>query len=398
MRWSSFSASRHNRVVQQCALGTALLLGLPAPSLNGVFAYAQAPAKSSIDDTWQGTLSVGAGLRLVLKIIKGPDGNLKSTFYSIDQGGPEIPVQTTSFGDRVLKLNVQAIGGVFTGTLSQDGQSIKGDWKQGDNPLPLVLTRATPETAWTIPEPPPKMAPMKPDADPSFEVATIKPSKPDAQGKGFGGPPGRFLTRNTTMDDLIMYAYAVHTKQVLGGPDWLGTEKFDIEAKPDIPGAATDKQNRLMMRKLLAARFALKYHEEKRDLPAFVMTLGKNGPKLEKSDDDPNTPSTFVFHGLGDLLFRNITMPDFASWMQTVLDRPVVDHTGLGGRFQGVLKWNPDETQFAVFGPPPHPSTAADAPPDLYIAIQQQIGLRLEAAKTPVDVMVLDHIEKPSEN
>jgi uncharacterized protein (TIGR03435 family) len=362
-------------------------------------ASAQAPAKNNIDDTWQGTLQTEQrALRIVVKITKGPDGVLKSDFYSIDQGGRPIPIKQPTFTNGELRLNAEMIDGVYTGTMSADGTTIKGEWKQGDKPLPLILTRATPSTAWAIPEPPPKVEPMKADADPSFEVATIKPSDPNQQGKGFGGPPGRFRTRNTTLDDLVMYAYGVHTKQIAGGPDWLETQKFDIEGKPDTPGAASDRQNRLMMRKLLVSRFGLKFHQEKRDLSAFVLTVAKGGPKMEKSEDDPNAPAAFFFRALGNLTFRNITMPDFASWMQTVLDRPVVDHTELAGRFQGVLKWNPDETQFAIFGPPPHPSTAADAPPELSTAIQEQIGLKLTAAKTQVDVMVLDHVEKPSEN
>lgn len=359
---------------------------------------AQAPAAQGLDGTWQGTLHAQKDLRTVVKILKAPDGTLKSVFYSIDQGGRGIPIKQTTFKDGEVTLNVEVIDGVFTGKMSPDGTTIKGEWKQGDKPLPLILLRATQESAWAIPEPPPRMDPMKADADPAFEIATIKLSDPDAKGKGFGGPPGKFLTRNTTLDDLIMYAYGVHTKQIVGGPDWLETQKFDIEAKPDTPGAASDKQNRTMMRKLLASRFALKSHDEKRELSAFVLTVAKGGPKLEKSEDDPASPSTFLFRGLGNLVFRNISMPDFASWMQTVLDRPMVDHTGLDGRYQGILKWNPDETQFAIFGPPPHPSTAPDAPPDLYRAIQEQIGLKIDAAKTPVAVMVIDHVEKPSDN
>lgn len=388
--------------LRRCFFGAAVALCCSGALLYAApgFAQAAAPAaaKTNIDDTWQGTLHVQNDLRLVIKIEKKPDATLKSTFYSIDQGGRPLPIKQTTFSNGELRLVVDIIDGVYTGTMAPDGTSIKGDWKQGPNSNPLILARATPATAWAIPEPPPKVAPMAADADPSFEVATIKPSAPDARGKGFGGPPGRFLTRNTTLDDLIMYAYGVHTKQIASGPDWLETAKFDIEAKPDTPGQASDKQNRLMMRKLLVSRFGLKFHEEKRELSAFVLTVAKGGPKLEKSEDDPGTPITFAFRNLGNLIFRNITMPDFASWMQTVLDRPVVDHTKLEGRFQGTLKWNPDETQFAIFGPPPHPSTEADAPPELYKAIQEQIGLKLDAEKTPVDVMVLDHVEKPSEN
>ncbi len=397
-RWNPLSRGWTKQTLVRCTLAAALFPGTCTPWSTGPQACAQAPANNGIADTWQGTLHADHDLRTVMKITKAPDGSLKSTFYSIDQDGEPIPVKSTTFVNGELKLIVEVLDGEFTGKLSPDGATIKGMWQQENHPLPLTLVRATPETAWRIPEPPPKVVPMRADADPTFEVATIKPAKPDEQGKGLGGPPGRFMTRNTTLNDLLMFAYNLHTKQVLGGPDWLGTEKFDIEAKPDIPGAASEKQNRRMMQKLLVARFGLKFHNDKRDMSAFVLTVAKGGPKLEKSEDDPNGSPAFFFRDLGNLVFRNITMPGFASWMQTVLDRPVVDHTNLDGRYQGTLKWNPDETQFAVFGTPPHPSTAPDAPPPLVTAIQQQIGLKLDAEKTPVNVMVVDHVEQPSEN
>ena len=366
--------------------------------VSGAGAQAVTSTKGSLEGTWQGTLHAERDLRTVIKIVKQPNGSYQSSFFSIDQGGQPIPVKQTTLDSSDVRLIVEVIDGVFTGKLSPDGGTIAGEWKQGDHSLPLTFVRATPATAWTIPEPPPHVEPMRADADPSFEVATIKVSDPNAPGKGFGGPPGRFNTRNTTLADLIMFAYGVHTKQIAGGPDWLGTQKFDIEAKPDTPGAASEKQNQVMMQKLLASRFGLSFHREKRDLAAFVLSVAKSGSKLEKSEESPDTSSSFFFRGLGNLVFRNITMPGFASWMQTVLDRPVVDHTQLSGRFQGILKWNPDETQFAIFGPPPHPSTAPDAPPDLYHAIQEQIGLRLTPERTAVDVIVIDHVTKPTEN
>ncbi len=361
-------------------------------------AFAQAAAAKGIDDTWQGTLHAGRDLRTVVKITKTPDGTLHAAFYSIDQGAQPIPIKTTTFQGGELRLDVDAIDGVFVGKLAADNNTITGEWKQGEKPLPLILIRATPDVAWTIPEPPPKIPPMDPKADPSFEVATIKLSDPNAPGKGFGGPPGKFQTRNTTLNDLIMFAYQLQTKQIIGGPSWMESEKFDIVGKQDTPGQATEQQTRGMMQKLLVSRFGLKFHQDKRELNAYVLSVAKGGPKLEKSEGDPNTPSAFFFRQLGNLTFRNITMEGFSKWMQTVLDRPVVNHTDLAGRFDGKLKWNPDESQFAIFGVKVVHSEEPDAPPDLYKAIQEQIGLKLDAAKPNVDVMVIDHVEKPSEN
>ena len=383
-------------------LFSAMLFALPAlVALPGSSSYAQAAAaKTSIDDTWQGTLHAGKDLRTVLKITKAPDGSWKSLFYSIDQGGQPFLVKTTTFQGGELKLNIEAIGGEYAGKLSPDGTTITGEWKQGDKPLPLILVRATAETAWTIPEPPPVIPPMDSKADPSWEVATIKPSDPASPGKGFGGAPRKFQTHNTTLNDLIMFAYDVNAKQILNGPAWMETDKFDITTgQPDAPGSPNAAQLKLMLRKLLQSRFAMKYHTDTKEMSAYVLTVAKGGPKMTKSEADPNNLGAFGFRQLGNLIVRNQTMADVAHGFQgAVFDRPVVDQTGLQGRWDFSLKWTPDDTQFAVFNVKIVPNDAADAPPPIFTAIQEQIGLKLEAGKPQVDVMVLDHVEKPSEN
>ena len=155
-----------------------------------------------------------------------------------------------------------------------------------------------------------------------------------------------------------------------------------------------------MLQKLLADRFQLKFHRDKKDLSAYVLTVAKSGPKLKKSEGDPNGLPGLFFRGLGVLTVQNATMPDFTHLMQSaVMDRPVVDQTALAGRWDFVLKWTPDESQFSGMGMKvPPPSEAADAPPPLFTAIQEQIGLKLDAGKVPVEVLVLDRVEKPSEN
>ena len=380
----------------------AALLFMPALlASSGRSLHAQAAsATNSIDDTWQGTLHAGKDLRTVLKITKAPDGSLKSLFYSIDQGGQPLPVKATTFQGGELKLNVEAIDGTYIGKMSSDGSTITGEWKQGDRPLPLILVRANKDTAWTIPEPPPKIAPMDAKADPSYEVATIKPSDPATQGKGFGGAPRKFQTHNTTLNDLIMFTYDVNSKQILGGPAWMETDKFDITTgQPDVPGAPSPAQTKIMMRKLLETRFAMKFHMEKKEMSAYVLSVAKTGPKMTKSDGDPNSPGAFFFTKLGNLTVRNQSMADVAHGFQgAVFDRPVVDHTGLDGHWDFSLKWTPDDTQFAVFNVKIVPNGAADAPPPIFTAIQEQIGLKLEAGKPQVDVMVLDHVEKPGDN
>ncbi|HTH54234.1 MAG TPA: M56 family metallopeptidase [Edaphobacter sp.] len=391
-------------LVRKVVLSVAGILSIGVPVAFGVLhaerSYAQAPAKQNIDDTWQGALHLQKDLRLVLKITKAPDGSLKSNFYSIDQNPRPLAVKETLFQGGELKLNVEEIDGTYKGKMSPDGTTITGDWKQGDQSHPLILVRATPETAWTIPEPPAKIPPMAADANPSFEVATIKPSDPNSKGKGFGGPPRHFQTHNTTLNDLIMFIYGVNTKQIIGAPSWSETDKFDITTgQPDVPGSPNQEQVKIMMRKLLETRFGLKFHKDKKELSAYVLGVAKDGPKLTKSTGDPNNPPAFFFTKFGHLTVRNATMDDFANGMQgAVFDRPVVNHTGLEGRWDCTLKWTPDDTQFQVFGAKIVPDESADAPPPVFTAIQEQIGLKLDAAKTMVDVMVLDHVEKPSEN
>ncbi|QHN05084.1 TIGR03435 family protein [Granulicella sp. WH15] len=396
--------ARSLTVARKLVLSVAGVLSIGVPVVFGALhasrSYAQAPAKQNIDDAWQGTLHLQKDLRLVLKIVKAPDGTLKTTFYSIDQAGQPLQVKETLFQGSELKLNVEAIDGTYVGKISPDGTTITGEWKQGDTSHPLILARATAETAWTIPEPPPKLPPMAADADPSFEVATIKPTDPASKGKGFGGPPRRFRTGGTTLNDLVMFVYGVNTKQIVGAPAWTESDRFDITTgQPDAPGAPSEDQVRTMMRKLLAARFGLKFHKEKKEMSAYILSVAKDGPKLTKSESDPNAPHAFFFTKLGNLTVRNATMEDFVNGMQgAVFDRPVVDHTGIAGRWNCSLKWTPDETQFQVFGVKITPNEAADAPPPIFTAIQEQIGLKLDAGKAMVEVMVIDHVDKPSEN
>jgi uncharacterized protein (TIGR03435 family) len=359
------------------------------------------PTKDIAGD-WQGTLHVGKDLRLVLKITKADGGGYKAGFYSIDQGGSLIPVAKVILDGTTVKMSVTAIGGTYEGKLSSDGNSIVGNWSQGPSPLPLTLTRATPETAWAIPEPPPVIPPMAANANPSLEVATIKPSKPDTPGKWFGFRAGHVVTMNTNLNDLIAVAYGLHAKQIIGGPAWFDTDLFDIEGKPDAAGQPNQKQTGIMLQKLLAERFKLTFHHDKKDLSVYVIGATSSGPKMTKSTSGPDDPTAFFFTKLGNLTVRNLTMAAFASWMQgSVTDRPVVDQTGLTDRYDFQLKWTPDDSQFAQFrgtGVIVKPTDDPNAPPALYSAIQEQLGLKMGPAKIADDVIVIDHVEKPSDN
>lgn len=355
----------------------------------------------NIADTWQGTLHAGQDLRTVVKIAKADGGGFKALFYSLDQGGAPLPVTKITLEGTTVKMSLTMIGGTYEGKLSADGKTITGNWSQGPTPLPLNLTRATPETEWTIPPPPTKIPPMDVNASPTFEVATIKPSKPDEQGKAFLVRDNRFKTINVTLNEMMSFAYGVHAKQVIGAPAWAATDKFDIDAKPEGEGAPNDKQWKGMLQKLIVERYKVTFHRDKRELSVYVLSVAKAGPKLTKSEGDPNGLPGLFFRGRpGDLHVTNANMADFAGLMQeAVLDRPVLDKTGLSGRWDFDLDWTPDDSQFSGMGAKiPPPTDGANQPPALYTAIQEQIGLKLDATKAPAEVMVIDHVEKPSEN
>lgn len=376
-----------------------------AVSAHCCWAQTPAAATSAIEvaGIWQGKLhieQVNRDLRLEVRVEKLPDGTYKSTLYSLDQGGQPIGTTTTTFAHGVFAFTSTVLGAKYEGKLSADGKSMTGNFVQGATPLALTLEHVAPDAAWPIPE---SVKGMAPDADPSFEVVTIKPSKPGAHGKGFGFRGAHFITVNTDMNDLIAFAYGVHTQQIVGAPEWFGTELFDLEGVPDIPGQPSLKQMERMVAKMLPERFALKFHHEQRKLSVYILTVTPAGAKMTKTTAGENEQQGFGFRGLGDLIVRNMNMAEFASWMQNgVMDRPVVDQTGLKGKFDFTLKWTPDESQFQQFrsaGPmPPAPSDQANTPPSLYTAVQEQLGLKIEAGKAMDDVIVIDQVEKPSPN
>jgi uncharacterized protein (TIGR03435 family) len=155
---------------------------------------------------------------------------------------------------------------------------------------------------------------------------------------------------------------------------------------------------------LLANRFALKFHREQRELSVYAIQVATGGPKIKETAAGPNDPQRLVMSYTGDFYAGNMTMKQFANWMQTaVMDKPVVDQTGLSARYDFHLKWTPDESQFAQFrvtNEPIQPRAGdnPNAPPSLYTALQEQLGLKFTVTKAMVDVIVIDHVEKPSAN
>jgi uncharacterized protein (TIGR03435 family) len=360
------------------------------------------PAQSLTGD-WQGTLQVPQAprgeLRVIIKVSTTDADTLKAMLYSIDQGAQGVPASAVSLQGDAVKITLPGMGAVYDGKLSADGKTITGALTQGPAPRPLTLSRATPLTVWAIPEPPARPKPMAADVNPSFEVATIKPSAPDERRRGITVQGRRFITYNTNLTDLMSFAYGVHARQIAGAPAWAESERYDLTGQPDIEGTPNERQWKLMLQKVLAERFGLTFHRAQRELSVYAITVAKTGQKLTKSEGDPNGLPGLGFRGLGAMIATNAAMTDFAQTMQGfVLDRPVVDQTEIAGRYDFTLNWTPDEFQFTGLGvKPPEPADAA-ALPDLFTAIQQQLGLRLEATKAQTEVLIIDKVEKPSGN
>ena len=354
-----------------------------------------------ISGNWQGTLKVGKDLRIIFNLYKGDKDGWSAKMYSIDQTKQAIPVNSVTRQGSDIKMTVDMIGGSFAGKLSEDGKTITGTWTQATQPFPLTLVRATPETAWDIPIAPEPEKPMAADADPSFDVATIKPNP--SGGSRLQGifPKGRHLMIvNGSLQDMIVFAFSLQLKQVVGAPEWTANDRYDVDAVPDQPGTPSLEQMRNMLRKLLVERFKLTIHHEKREMSAYLLTVGKTGQKLTPSQIKGTLPGFGASPGTGGLTLHlvNETMGDFTSFLQMlVLDKPVVDQTGITGRFDNNITFTPDQTQFNGQPPKLPPADVPDAP-DLFTAIQQQLGLKLAAEKIAVDVIVIDHVEKPSPN
>ena len=386
------------------ALIAVAMLSVPQ---SGIWAQAPAAptaethAKGDIAGDWQGTLEAGKSLRTIVRIAK-TDKGWTTKFYSIDQTPQPIPVSSTTLDGSTVKFTVDMVGGSYEGTLSADGNTITGTWTQA-KPLPLTLVRATKETAWEIPAPPPPPKRMAADADPAFDVATIKPNNSGgATMQGLTVNGRNFQTRNSSATDLICFAYNIQKKQLVNAPDWVDKDRYDIAATIDTEGSPSDVQVRLMIQKLLTSRFGLTFHREKREMSAFVLTVAKTGQKMTKNDSGGTLPGFGMRPSPTGLMLPvfNSSMPNFVSFLQAmVVDRPVVDQTGLEGKWDFTIKFTPDDSLFNGHPPPlPAKTDTTESSPNFFDALQQQVGLKLEAQKTAVDVIAVDHLEKPSAN
>jgi uncharacterized protein (TIGR03435 family) len=296
----------------------------------------------------------------------------------------------------------------------------------------------------------------------SFEVASIKPSAPIANGMMMvrmgTSPGGRWTASGVTVSMLIQQAYDIRDYQISGGPGWLTTERYDIVAKAELPDL--DRETlKVLLQSLLAERFALKVHRETKELPIYTLVVGKDGHKLHKSEIQPETQpdaqppdpakavqgagaaargggravaagagtgqsggvgagigggsgggtsapprgASMIRMGRGQLNAQSVPVTAIIQMLAQQLGRPVIDKTDIKGNYDFNLQWTPDETQRGGLGGLDRPAGDSPMPtdtsgPSIFTAVQEQLGLKLEAAKGPVETLVIDHVEKASGN
>lgn len=232
-----------------------------------------------------------------------------------------------------------------------------------------------------------------------FEVATIKRSRPDARGRNFRFIDAhRWTANNQTLKECIAHAYTLPPELISAGPGWVDSDRYDIVAVEPGETRPSTEQNMLMFQNLLVDRFKLRFHREPKQMAVYNLIVGKSGPKMTESTLGPEKFNLIINPSPrgGPLLpARSTTMERFASALQEgILDRPVIDKTGLTKRYDFDLEFSPEGTLLA---PPAGVSTPDSDSPNIFTAIQQ-IGLKLEPAKGEVEMMVIDYAEKPSEN
>jgi uncharacterized protein (TIGR03435 family) len=214
-------------------------------------------------------------------------------------------------------------------------------------------------------------------------------------------PGGRFTATNATLFLLIEQAYRVQHFQIIGGPSWINADRFDVEGKTEtgllpVPPAVSDITNPdvpvLMLQSLLEDRFQLRLHHETRDLPEYILEIGKDGTRLKEVGGPPQGISI----GGGMIYGKATPFSLFVPILSQQVRRPVIDRTGLNGYYEIILEYS--EPSVMADGRASAPALESDEILPINLAIQEQLGLKLESTKGPVEVLVIDSVQKPSEN
>ena len=240
----------------------------------------------------------------------------------------------------------------------------------------------------------------QPAAPPAFDVASIRPHTPLPHERSHiysSSNDGNFRTMNVSLKALIQYAFDMPESRIIDAPAWTSSQPFDIEAKSDdavaqrlhdLPSDQAKPIKLVMIQSLLADRFGLKTHREQRQLPIYELVAAKTGSKLTPTKSDGLT----INHGPDHFNGQGITLPLIAQELSRDAGRVIIDKSGITGRFDIDLRWQPDDA------PPVRLNGEETSLPSLFTALQEQLGLHLEAAKGPVEVLVIDDVHPPSSN
>jgi len=247
----------------------------------------------------------------------------------------------------------------------------------------------------------------------AYDVVSVRPNKSSDGMMRFGDHGDRYSATNIPLDMLLQYAYNLKTpNQISGLPGWADSARFDIEAKMDEAASATlknlpreeaNEQRRQMMQGLLSDRFQLKVHRATKELPTYALVIAKGGFKLKEADpnntypngiklpDGTSRPGMMQFRN-GQLTAQAIPISRLVDNLSVNVDRIVVDKTSLSGKYDMTLRWSSDEVASA------QQDSTPNSTPSIFTALQEQLGLKLESTKGPVDTIVVDHVAMPSEN
>lgn len=247
----------------------------------------------------------------------------------------------------------------------------------------------------------------------TFEVASIKPTAPDSRTTFQGQPDGGLRWTSVSVKTLLETAYNVRGFQISGGPAWIDTDRYDIIAKsehsassenlPDDPRKMTSDQRKTYqeqtgerLRALMTERFHLSVHRETKEQPVYALVVSKDGPKLQPAKEGSRG---LIWMGPGQITGEGAGIDKaLTRVLENIFGRPVIDKTGLTGKFDFKLEWTPDTSRDG--GPPGLDAQPPSGPngPSIFTAVQEQLGLRLESEKGPAEMIVIDRVEKPSEN
>jgi len=220
----------------------------------------------------------------------------------------------------------------------------------------------------------------------SFDVVSLRPNTTGAGRSSERTNPGHVMAENITPSSMIQQAFGVRASQIEGAPGWIETEKYDLNATTGTAKDLNDVELQAYWESMLATRFRMKYHRATKEIQVYTLTAAKGGPKLTENTGGGDT-STHLSKSAehASLTSTHIAMPNFAALLGKRLDRTVLDKTGLTGIYDVKLEWSPD-------------LSADTGSASIFTALQDQLGLKLESGKGPVEIIVIDNLEKPTEN